>query len=66
MPGSLSFYLWEPNGIPPAALVDRLVMLARDAHADKRRSTYNYQTNLIALTAARGLKGVKNKVGSAG
>ncbi len=59
LPGSLSFYLWEPTGIPPRDLVHRLVTLAQDAYAEKRRSTYNYQTNLIALTASRGLKGTK-------
>ncbi|MBE2272401.1 MAG: D-alanine--D-alanine ligase [Anaerolinea sp.] len=59
MPGSLSFYLWEPVGITPRELVNKLVSLARDAHAEKRRSTYNYQTNLVSLTASRGLKGIK-------
>jgi D-alanine-D-alanine ligase len=59
MPGSLAFYLWQETGIQPAALVHQLVELAREAHAEKRRSTYNYQTNLIGITAARGLKGIK-------
>jgi D-alanine-D-alanine ligase len=59
LPGSLSFYLWEPSGIKPRELVHRLVTLAQDAYADKRRSTYNYHTNLIELTASRGLKGIK-------
>ncbi|MEO8393086.1 MAG: D-alanine--D-alanine ligase family protein [Chloroflexota bacterium] len=59
MPGSLSFYLWEPGGIKPRDLVQRLVELGQDAYAEKRRSTYNYHTNLIALTASRGLKGIK-------
>ena len=59
MPGSLSFYLWEPSGIPPRDLVHKLVTLAQDAHAVKRASTYDYRTNLLALTAQRGLKGAK-------
>lgn len=59
MPGSLAFYLWQETDIEPTALVHQLVELAREAHAEKRRSTYNYQTNLIGITAARGLKGVK-------
>ncbi len=59
MPGSLSFYLWEPGGIKPRELVQRLVQLGQDAYAEKRRSTYNYRTNLLALTASRGLKGIK-------
>ena len=59
MPGSLSFYLWEPTGIKPRDLVHKLVTLAQDAYAEKRRSTYNYRTNLVALMASRGLKGTK-------
>jgi D-alanine-D-alanine ligase len=60
MPGSLAFYLWQETGMSASAVVDKLIALARDAYADKRRSTYNYRTNLIALTAARGLKGTKS------
>lgn len=59
LPGSLAFYLWQEEGLPPSDVVEQLVKLAQDAHAEKRRSTYNYQTNLIAQTAARGLKGLK-------
>jgi len=59
MPGSLSFYLWQARGISQTALVSKLVALARDAYAEKRRNTYNYQTSLIALTAERGIKGLK-------
>lgn len=59
LPGSLAFYLWQEENLPPSAVVDQLVKLAQDAHIEKRRSTYNYQTNLIAQTAARGLKGLK-------
>lgn len=59
MPGSLAFYLWQETGMSPAEVVDRLVKLAQDAYADKRRNTYDYRTSLIELTAARGLKGAK-------
>lgn len=59
MPGSLAFYLWRENGLSARDVVEKLVKLAQDAHADKRRNTYNYQTRLIEITAERGLKGVK-------
>ncbi len=59
MPGSLSFYLWHETGMSQSALVEHLVQNARDAYAEKRRNTYNYQTSLVALTAERGLKGMK-------
>lgn len=59
MPGSLAFYLWKETGIGMGELVDRLVHLAREAHAEKRQNSYDYRTDLINLAQMRGLKGVK-------
>jgi D-alanine-D-alanine ligase len=59
MPGSVAFYLWQEEGRSARDVVQELVEIARDAHAQKRMNTYNYQTGLINLAAARGLKGVK-------
>ncbi|NPV67485.1 MAG: D-alanine--D-alanine ligase [Anaerolineae bacterium] len=59
MPGSLAFYLWEAEGLSPRNLVDELIRLAFEAHAQKRQTRYNYKTGLVAHAAARGLKGVK-------
>jgi len=63
MPGSLAFYLWQESGISAAELVHQLILLAREAHAEKRRTSFDYQTDLIALAAMRGLKGVKGAKG---
>jgi D-alanine-D-alanine ligase len=59
MPGSLAFYLWQESGMSMGELVHRLVELAREAYAEKRRSSYDYRTDLINLAQMRGLKGVK-------
>lgn len=59
LPGSLAFYLWQEEGVSAHGLVQQLVELAKEAHIEKRRNTYNYQTNLIEVAAVRGLKGVK-------
>ena len=59
MPGSLAFYLWHETGMSQSDVVEHLVKLGRDAYADKRRNTYNYQTSLIQLTAEKGLSGAK-------
>ena len=61
MPGSLAFYLWHEHGYSPTMLVERLVELARDAHAVKRRNIYDYQTNLVAVASQRGIKGGKSE-----
>lgn len=60
MPGSLAFYLWSEMGMNNREVVERMVKLAQDAHAEKRRTSFDYQTNLIKMTAQRGgLKGLK-------
>ena len=60
MPGSLAFYLWREDGYTPADLVEKLVQLAKDAHADKRRNIYDYETNLVSMATQRGIKGSKS------
>ena len=59
IPGSLAFYLWQESGLTAAEVVDRLIELALEAHAEKRKTMYNYKTNLLAHAAAKGLKGTK-------
>ena len=59
IPGSLAFYLWQEDGMSPAEVVDELIRLALDAHAEKRKTVFNYKTGLIEHAAARGLKGIK-------
>jgi len=62
MPGSLALYLWQASGMTAPQVIDRLVALARTAHADKRRNVYDYQSNLLNLAASRGVKGTKGKL----
>ncbi len=59
LPGSMAFYLWQAEGKSPSQVVDELIQLAFDAHAEKRKTVYNYKTGLIAHAAAKGLKGMK-------
>ena len=61
MPGSLAFYLWREDGISQTALVEKLVQLALEARAVKRRNIYDYQTNLVEVASRRGVKGGKGK-----
>ena len=61
MPGSLAFYLWHEDGYSWANLVEKLVQLALDAQAVKRRNIYDYQTNLVEVASQRGVKGSKGK-----
>lgn len=59
MPGSLSFYLWQEEGLAPAALIDELIALAQKAYRSKRQTQFNYKTKLLAHAASKGLKGIK-------
>jgi len=56
IPGSFSFYLWEPAGLPFAQLMDDLIDLALDDHREKLRTTTVFDTNLLAERAS-GTKG---------
>ncbi len=58
IPGSFSFYLWEPSGIPFDALINRLIDLALKRQRTKNRFIRTYDVNLLALRAS-GAKGVK-------
>lgn len=64
MPGSLALYLWREDGLSASQVVQRLVQLAHEAHAEKRRNMYDYQTNLLSLASQRGIKAVKGGKGS--
>jgi D-alanine-D-alanine ligase len=52
IPGSFSFYLWEPAGMPFVDLMDELVDLALDDHREKLRTTTVFSTNLLAERAS--------------
>ncbi|HEY7355748.1 MAG TPA: D-alanine--D-alanine ligase family protein [Ktedonobacterales bacterium] len=56
LPGSISFYLWEPLGINFSALVDRLIQLAFEAYKERQRTTYSVDSPLLARMGAVGSK----------
>ena len=48
IPGSLSFYLWEPAGVPYTELLDRMIELARTRTRQEDAVTYKFDTNILA------------------
>ena len=56
IPGSLAFYLWEPEGIPFAKMLDKMVEYAFRAHADKNGSVYSFDSSILA-SIVNGSKG---------
>jgi D-alanine-D-alanine ligase len=52
IPGSFSFYLWEPAGLPFVDLMDELVDLALSDQREKLRTTTVFSTNLLSERAS--------------
>lgn len=57
IPGSFSFYLWEPTGISFSELTHRMIEIARERHRQKNGRVRSYETNLLSLKSLKGLKG---------
>jgi D-alanine-D-alanine ligase len=58
IPGSLSFYLWEPVGVPYRELLDRLVSLTLKREREEAGLSFSIETNILANFAG-GAKGGK-------
>jgi D-alanine-D-alanine ligase len=58
VPGSFSFYLWEPAGLPFVELMDELLDGALAEHAERELTTTVFATNLLAQRVG-GAKGAR-------
>lgn len=63
IPGSLSFYLWEPAGKPYPQLTDELIQLALKRERERSRLMFSIDSNLFSLQSGNGSKGSKNSKG---
>ncbi|MBE5937497.1 MAG: D-alanine--D-alanine ligase [Lachnospiraceae bacterium] len=62
IPGSLSFYLWEPMGVPYHELLDRMIMLALKRNTREENLIFSFETNVlegVKLGGSTGAKGSK-------
>lgn len=59
IPGSLSFYLWEPIGTPYAKLLDKMIDLAMKREREGENITYAFDTNVLSGVKLGGTKGTK-------
>lgn len=64
IPGSLSFYLWEPLGVKYSELLDRMISYARKRERENEGITYTFDSNVLQGVrlggGAKGAKGTKN------
>lgn len=61
IPGSLSFYLWEPTGVKYPELLDEMISQALERDREASRITYAFDTNVLSGVKLGGLKGSKGK-----
>ncbi|MGN0468412.1 MAG: D-alanine--D-alanine ligase family protein [Acutalibacteraceae bacterium] len=61
IPGSLSFYLWEPVGVPYAKLLDRMISLSLKREREEENITYAFDSNV--LQGVKLSSGAKTKTG---
>ena len=59
IPGSFSFYLWEPSGLPFVDLMDELLDLSLAEQLQTQRTTTVFDTSLLALRASGAKAGEK-------
>ena len=59
IPGSLSFYLWEPTGKKYMDLLDELITLSIKDYKNRARKIYSFESNILSNYGIKGAKGVK-------
>ena len=60
IPGSLSFYLWEPIGVKYGELLDRMISLALKREREGESITYSFDSNVLqGVKLGGGTKGAK-------
>ncbi len=61
IPGSLSFYLWEPIGVKYTELLDRMISLALKREREGENITYTFDSNVLqGVKLGGGTKGAKS------
>jgi len=59
IPGSLSFYLWDPVGVKYDELLDRMISLALKRDRELGEISYSFDTNILSGVKLGGMKGSK-------
>lgn len=63
IPGSLSFYLWEPTGKKYTELLDDMITLAIKDYKNRSKKVYSFDTNILSgYSGIKGMKGLKGKL----
>ena len=60
IPGSFSFYLWEPSGVPFDRLMHRMIQAAQQRFSEASGRIRTYDVNLLSERSLSGFKGSKS------
>jgi len=62
IPGSLSYYLWDPVGKKYPDMLDELITLAIKDYKQRKKKIYSFETNILNgyVMGAKGTKGIKS------
>ena len=64
IPGSLSFYLWEPIGKEYTELLDDMINIGIRDYKKRVAKTHSFETNILkGFTELGGVKGMKGSKG---
>ena len=64
IPGSLSFYLWEPVGVKYTELLDKMISLSLKREREKENITFSFDSNVLqGVKLGGGTKGAKGTKG---
>ena len=63
IPGSLSFYLWEPIGVPYTKLLDKMIALALKRRREEESIVFSFETNILSIDRSFGSGGKNGKLG---
>lgn len=63
IPGSFSFYLWEPSGVPFDRLMHRMIQAAQQRFTEASGRIRTYDVNLLSERSLSGFKGSKSNGG---
>ena len=57
IPGSLSFYLWDPKGKKYTDLLDDMISLCIKDYKNKSKKIYSFESNILSNYGIKGMKG---------
>jgi D-alanine-D-alanine ligase len=59
LPGTLYHHLWQASGIELPALIEKLIIYAKERHQAKNKYTYGFNSDILKFATSSKLKGGK-------